>query len=69
MQHQIVSVTNKGTVSATFRVLGYINVPGDGQKHNVTVATLEFNVPLLWYTIPKEDARVYMEVCVATCTI
>jgi len=52
---------DKGSVTATFRIPGYIDVPSDAQQHNVTISSLEFAVPLLWHTIPKIDARVYME--------
>ncbi|KJA24214.1 hypothetical protein HYPSUDRAFT_136419 [Hypholoma sublateritium FD-334 SS-4] len=62
MQHRPVIIgTNKGDVTATFRIPGYINVPSDAQQHDVTISSFEFNAPLLWHTIPKANARVYME--------
>ena len=62
MQPKYVVVSTKGNVAATFRVPGLINVPNDGGKHNVTIIQLKFNASLLWYTIPKADARVYLKV-------
>ena len=63
MEHRpVIVATNKGDVTATFRIPGYINVPSDAQQHNVTISSFEFEAPLLWYTIPKANARVYMEV-------
>lgn len=66
MSHVLVGSSNKGGVAATFEVPGHISVPNDALKHNVTIAKLEFEAPLLWYTIPKVDAKIYMKV-VALC--
>lgn len=63
MQHRpVIVATNKGDVTATFRIPGLITVPSDAQQHNVTISSFEFNAPLLWHTVPKANARVYMEV-------
>ena len=64
MEHRpsIVATNNLGNISATFRIPGHINVPSDFQQHNVTISSFEFKVPYLWYTFPKANARVYMEV-------
>ncbi len=64
MEHRpaIVATNNLGNVSATFRIPGPISVPSDFQQHNVTIASFKFKAPLLWYTFPKANARVYMEV-------
>ncbi|KAF8199017.1 hypothetical protein BJ912DRAFT_1020342 [Pholiota molesta] len=61
MSRMLVASSNKGGVAATFEIPGYISVPSDALKHNVTIATLEFEAPLLWYTIPKVDAKIYMK--------
>lgn len=62
MQHRAVSISNKGSVTATFRIPGYISVPSDTQQHNVTISTFEFKARLLWRTVPKANVRAYMEV-------
>ncbi|KAF5335630.1 hypothetical protein D9758_014804 [Tetrapyrgos nigripes] len=58
--NQVLSVTSKGNVSATFRVPGVITVPSDGQAHNVTVAELTFDAALSWISVPKLDKRVHL---------
>lgn len=62
METKFVDVSTKGNVAATFRVPGLISVPSDGGKHNVTIFQQKFDASLLWYTIPKVDARVYLKV-------
>ncbi|THU90877.1 hypothetical protein K435DRAFT_968434 [Dendrothele bispora CBS 962.96] len=58
--NQVVSVTSKGNVNATFRVPGLITIPGDGQAHNVVVAELKFDAALSWVSVPKIDQKVHL---------
>ncbi|PPQ89432.1 hypothetical protein CVT25_012811 [Psilocybe cyanescens] len=57
----MVPTSSKGSVAATFRIPGLVNIPSDGGKHNVTVAQLILDATLLWYTIPASDARVHLK--------
>jgi len=62
MEQEVVNVSTKGNVAATFRVPGLTSVPSDGGKYNVTIFQLKFDANLLWYTIPKADTRVHLKV-------
>ena len=62
MEPEVVHVSTKGNVAATFRVPGLITIPSDGGSYNVTISQLQFDAGLLWYTIPKTDVRVHLKV-------
>uniref|UniRef100_A0A8H8CPA6 DUF4139 domain-containing protein n=1 Tax=Psilocybe cubensis TaxID=181762 RepID=A0A8H8CPA6_PSICU len=59
--HRTVSVSDKGGISAVFRVPGVINVPSDGGKHNVTIAHFDVNAELMWFAIPAVDTRAHIK--------
>jgi hypothetical protein len=41
-------VSSKGNVSATLRVPRLINIPSDGQAHNVTIVQLKLDASMIW---------------------
>ncbi|KAF9473010.1 hypothetical protein BDN70DRAFT_886320 [Pholiota conissans] len=61
MSHVQIGSSNKGNIAATFEVPGFINIPSDGLKHSVTISKLTYDATLLWYSIPKVDAKIYIK--------
>ncbi|KDR73716.1 hypothetical protein GALMADRAFT_251524 [Galerina marginata CBS 339.88] len=61
MERQVTSVSTKGNIVATFRVPGLISVPSDRSKHNITIAELNLDANIIWYTIPVSDPGVHIK--------
>ncbi|RDB30474.1 Protein F37C4.5 [Hypsizygus marmoreus] len=61
MAHQESLVSSTGTVSATFRVPGLINVPCDGEAHSVTIVQLKLDAAMTWIAVPKSDTKVHLK--------
>ncbi|KAF5330515.1 hypothetical protein D9619_005213 [Psilocybe cf. subviscida] len=61
MQHLQVAATDNGGIMATFRVPGVVNLPSDGQQHNMTIAQLDLQADFIWYTIPSQHARTFIK--------
>ena len=59
---QTATVSSVGEVSATFAVPGLSNIPSDEAQHTVTVALLELDAKLCWVSVPKKDAKTYLNV-------
>jgi len=62
MQHRGLRVSSKGNVSATFGVPGLINIPSDGDAHNVTIVKLGLDATMSWVCVPKKDGKVHLKV-------
>ncbi|ESK90597.1 mucoidy inhibitor a [Moniliophthora roreri MCA 2997] len=61
MDHATSVVSSKGSVSATFRVPGLVNIPSDGGERSFTIAELELNAFMTWFSVPKIDTRVHLK--------
>ncbi|CUA74511.1 Protein F37C4,5 [Caenorhabditis elegans] [Rhizoctonia solani] len=49
-----------GVLSATFTIPGRSNIPSDGGKHKVLIASLDFQVDPEWVCIPRKDVSVFL---------
>lgn len=62
MNHRVLPVSSKGSISATFKVPGIITIPNDGAVHNVTIVKLNLDASMSWVTVPKIDTKVHLKV-------
>ena len=65
MDHAVSRVSSQGSVSATFRVPGLVNIPSDEGERSFTIVELQLNALMTWFSIPKVDTRVHLKVCPA----
>uniref|UniRef100_A0A0W0EWT0 Mucoidy inhibitor a n=1 Tax=Moniliophthora roreri TaxID=221103 RepID=A0A0W0EWT0_MONRR len=61
MDYATSSVSSKGSVSATFRVPGLVNIPSDNGERSFTIVELELNALMTWFSVPKIDTRVHLK--------
>ncbi|TFK16659.1 hypothetical protein FA15DRAFT_698701 [Coprinopsis marcescibilis] len=55
------TIVNETPVAVTFSVHGESTIPSDGIAHQVSVAILPFESTISYITVPKIDARVYLQ--------
>lgn len=55
-------VHSQGAVSTTYKVPGLATIPCDNKAHNITIVELDLDATLSWITVPKLDARAYLQV-------
>ncbi|EAU85229.1 hypothetical protein CC1G_06245 [Coprinopsis cinerea okayama7 len=55
------TIVNETPVAVTFGVHGQSTIPSDGIDHQVSVAVLPFEAVISYITVPKVDARVYLQ--------
>ncbi|KAL0067400.1 hypothetical protein AAF712_005629 [Marasmius tenuissimus] len=61
MDHAVSRVTSQGSVSATFRVPGLVNIPADEGERSFTIVELQLGALMTWLSIPKVDTRVHLK--------
>ncbi|KAK7043126.1 hypothetical protein VNI00_008480 [Paramarasmius palmivorus] len=61
MDHATTRVESKGTMSATFRVPGLVDIPSDGGERSFTIVELELNALMTWFSVPNIDTRVHLK--------
>lgn len=73
MRQQLVEVTSKGNVNASFRIAGLVSIPSvgslsswsasgaGGAPRKFTIVQLELPVELSWVSVPREDQSVHMK--------
>ncbi|KAH8810172.1 hypothetical protein DL96DRAFT_1627895 [Flagelloscypha sp. PMI_526] len=60
MSHRVVQVVSKGDVNASFGITGTINIPSDGDGHNITIVKLELPLEREWVAVPRKEVSVHM---------
>lgn len=58
----VASVHSQGAVSTTYKIPGLATIPCDNKTHNITIVELDLDATLSWITVPKMDARAYLQV-------
>ncbi|KAF9258853.1 hypothetical protein L218DRAFT_709110 [Marasmius fiardii PR-910] len=62
MERAVSRVTSQGSISATFRIPGFVTIPSDGGERSFTIVELALNAAMTWFSIPKIDTRVHLKI-------